>query len=168
MSQPLELLEVQGTTCPLRGERIQDPAYLSIGVTSFPDWSRGGACRGDPGVLGPGLCRILDMNFRELPFHAGRCINAAPRPGQVQVADLVAQLRRDNTAYPPGSTALEVPSTRPERSLARAATYGSVLRTTMAVSNPSRGIDPNDFNLPGCGPTSTSQLATSVAPFQLA
>ena len=101
-------------------------------------------------------------------FHADRCINAAPRPGQVQVADLVAQLRRDNTAYPPDSTALEVPSTRPERSLARAATYGSVLRTTMAVSNPSRGIDPNDFNLRGFGPTSTSQLATSVAPFQLA
>src|SRR5215218_7547789 len=100
-------------------------------------------------------------------LHAGRCINAAPRPGQVQIVDLVAQLRPDNTAYPPGSTALEVPSTRPERSLARTATYGSEVRTTMAVSNPFRGTCPRDFSRPWRRPASTAQVATSVAPFQL-
>jgi hypothetical protein len=51
--------------------RIQDPAYLSIGVTSS---SGTGLCGvsgvGDSRGMGVGLCRILDVNFREFIFHA--------------------------------------------------------------------------------------------------
>ena len=53
--------------------RIQDPAYLSIGVTSS---SGTGLCGvsgvGDSRGMGVGLCRILDVNFREFIFHALR------------------------------------------------------------------------------------------------
>ena len=71
--------------------------------------------------------------------------------------------------YPPGLTASEAPSTRPEASLACAPTYGSVVRSVMAVSKPARGvIGPAGFNRSGVGPASGCQVATSVAPFQLA
>ena len=74
----------------------------------------------------------------------------------------------EDTAYLPDSTGLEVPSTRPEECLALTATYGSAVRTNMAVSNPSRGTDPTERSWRGLGPASTCQPATSVAPFQLA
>src|SRR5215212_3752483 len=69
-----------------------------------------------------------------------------------------------------GLSALEVPSTRPEPSLASTPTYASSpLFTLMAVSNPSLGTDgPTASSLSGLGPPTTCQLATSVAPFQLA
>ena len=45
---------------------------------------------------------------------------------------------------------------------------GSAVRTSMAVSKPSRGADPIGLSRSRLGPASTSQVATSVAPFQLA
>jgi hypothetical protein len=55
----------------LRQESIRNRAYLYIGVTSSsgagPKGAPGGGdCRG----VGAGICRILDMNFREFLFHA--------------------------------------------------------------------------------------------------
>src|SRR5215217_1127744 len=61
-----------------------------------------------------------------------------------------------------------VPSTRPERSLARTEKYEWELCANIAVSKPLRGTDPNDSSWPVLGPASTSQPSTSVAPFQLA
>src|SRR5215213_1060398 len=61
-----------------------------------------------------------------------------------------------------------IPRTCPRRSLARTATYGSEVCTNMVVSKPSRGNDSTASNWWGLGPASTSQVATSVAPFQLA
>jgi hypothetical protein len=50
---------------------IHSRAYLSISVTSStgpgPCGVSGG---GDSRGIGSGLCRILDMNFREYLFHA--------------------------------------------------------------------------------------------------
>jgi hypothetical protein len=57
----------------LRQERIRNRAYLYIGVTSSSGAGpNGGAWRGDSRGIGAGLCRILDMNFAELLFHALR------------------------------------------------------------------------------------------------
>ena len=106
--------------------------------------------------------------FGESPLQAVRFINRTPKTGQAQRKQTVAQPKLDNTAQLPGLRTLEVPSTRPERSLARTATYGSEVRTTIAVSNPFRGTYPRDFSRPWCRPESTAQVATSVAPFQLA
>jgi hypothetical protein len=68
------------TTLSLLSERIQDRAYLSIGVTSSsgagPNGAPGG---GDSRGIRLGLFRILDMNFREFVFHALRRIARAPR-----------------------------------------------------------------------------------------
>jgi hypothetical protein len=45
---------------------IRNPAYLYIGVTSSSGAGpNGGAWRGHSKGTGAGLCRILDMNFRE-------------------------------------------------------------------------------------------------------
>ena len=81
--RPDLLREWEGSLCPsgimattiicLRQGSIRNPAYLSIGVTSGtgagPNGAPGGGdCRG----IGAGLCRILDMNFREFLFHALR------------------------------------------------------------------------------------------------
>jgi len=60
-----------------------------------------------------------------------------------------------------------VPRISPELFLARAATYGSVACASMAVSKPSRGTEPRGSSRFGRGPEITSQVATSVAPFQL-
>lgn len=60
-----------------------------------------------------------------------------------------------------------VPRISPELFLARAATYGSVAYASMAVSKPSRGTEPRGSSRFGRGPEITSQVATSVAPFQL-
>ena len=64
------LSEAQTLVCR---ESIHDRAYLSIGVTSS---SGAGLCKvsggGDSRGIGAGLCRILDMNFREYLFHALR------------------------------------------------------------------------------------------------
>jgi hypothetical protein len=53
--------------------RIQDPAYLSIGVTSS---SGTGLCGvsgvGDSRGIGARVCEILHVNFREFQFHALR------------------------------------------------------------------------------------------------
>jgi hypothetical protein len=69
----------------------------------------------------------------------------------------------------PGLTALEVPSTRPERSLACTPTYASLVLTLMTVSKPSLGAEePTGSSFSGLGPATTCQLYTSVAPFQLA
>jgi hypothetical protein len=55
----------------LRSEGIQDRAYLSIGVTSS---SGVGLCgvpgEGDSKGIGAGICKILQVNFREFQFHA--------------------------------------------------------------------------------------------------
>src|SRR5215203_2798940 len=89
-------------------------------------------------------------------------------PARVRYGQLPAtQSKVDIITYLHVSTGLEVPSTRPERCIARTATYGSRVRTTIVVSNPSRGTDPSDFRRSTLGPVSTSQLSTSVAPFQL-
>ena len=45
---------------------------------------------------------------------------------------------------------------------------GAGVCTDRAVSNPFRGTEPRDSIWSGCGPASTSQVETSVAPFQLA
>jgi hypothetical protein len=70
------------TTRPLTWESIHNRAYLSIGVTNP---SGPGLCgvpgEGDSRGIGVGLCRILDMNFREFLFHALRCIRAKRRAG---------------------------------------------------------------------------------------
>ena len=68
----------------------------------------------------------------------------------------------------PRLIALVEPSTRPRWSLARTPKYGSPVDTLMTVSRPYRGANPTDFSSSGAGPASTSQVATSVAPFQLA
>src|SRR5215207_60796 len=53
----------------LRQGRIRNPAYLYIGVTSSAGAGPNGAPgMGDSGGSGAGLCRILDMNFREFLF----------------------------------------------------------------------------------------------------
>src|SRR3954447_2319362 len=49
-----------------------------------------------------------------------------------------------------------VPSTRPERSLARTEKYEWGLCANITVSKPLRGTDPNDSSWPGLGPASTS------------
>src|SRR5829696_6643374 len=61
-----------------------------------------------------------------------------------------------------------VPRVSPELSLARTATYGSEVCASMGVSKPLRGTEPRGSRRSGCGPESTSQVVTSVAPFQLA
>jgi len=81
--RPDPLREWEGSLCPsgimatthfcLRQGSIRNPAYLYIGVTSGtgvgPKGAPGGGdCKG----MGAGLCRILDMNFREFLFHALR------------------------------------------------------------------------------------------------
>src|SRR5215217_6718442 len=68
----------------------------------------------------------------------------------------------------PRLIALVEPSARPRWSVARRPKYGSPVDTLMTVSKPFRGANPTDFSSPGAGPASTSQVATSVAPFQLA
>src|SRR5215203_5920863 len=66
------------------------------------------------------------------------------------------------------STGALVPRTSPKRSLARTAKYRSEVCANMAVSKSSRGTDPKDSSWLALGPASTSQIDTSVAPFQLA
>src|SRR5829696_5730795 len=111
--------------------------------------------------------RPSHLIFRESPLQAVRFINRTPKTSQAQRQQIVAQPKLDNTAQLPGLRTLEVPSARPERSLARTATYGSEVRTTIAVSNPFRGTSPRAFSRPWRRPASTAQVATSVAPFQL-
>src|SRR5829696_6256218 len=67
-----------------------------------------------------------------------------------------------------GSTGRLVPRISPELSLARTATYGSLVCASMAVSKPSRGTAPRGSSRFGRGPVSTSHAVTSVEPFQLA
>jgi hypothetical protein len=49
-------------------------------------------------------------------------MNRTPKTGQAQTQQIVAQPKLDNTIQLPGLRTLEVPSARPERSLARTAT----------------------------------------------
>jgi len=52
-------------------ECIHHCAYLSIGVTSSTGAGLCGVHRvGDSRGIGAGICRILDMNFREFLFYA--------------------------------------------------------------------------------------------------
>jgi hypothetical protein len=52
---------------------IRDLVYLSTTtICRSPRSNAGGIHRGDSGSLGPGLCRFLDMSFRECTFHALR------------------------------------------------------------------------------------------------
>ena len=59
------------TNLSLRSEGIQDRAYLYIGVTSA---TGAGLCgvpgEGDSKGIGAGICKIVQMNFRESLFHA--------------------------------------------------------------------------------------------------
>src|SRR5215208_1055014 len=65
----------------------------------------------------------------------------------------------------PRLIALVEPSAWPRWSLARTPKYRSPVDTLMTVSKPFRGANPTDFSSSGAGPASTSQVATSVAPF---
>jgi hypothetical protein len=57
----------------LRSEGIQDRAYLSIGVTSSSGVELCGVPgEGDSKGIGAGICKILQVNFREFIFHALR------------------------------------------------------------------------------------------------
>ena len=64
------LSEAQALVCR---ENIHDRAYLYIGVTSS---SGAGLCgvpgEGDSKGIGAGICKIVQMNFREILFHALR------------------------------------------------------------------------------------------------
>ena len=61
----------------------------------------------------------------------------------------------------------EVPRTTPVKLWARAATKAGRLGIARAVSKPSRGAEARGVRVAGVPPPSSSQLATSVAPFQL-
>jgi hypothetical protein len=52
----------------LRSEGIQDRAYLSTGVTSGIRGAVRGTWRGDFRGIGAGICKILQVNFRENLF----------------------------------------------------------------------------------------------------
>ena len=80
---------------------------------------------------------LLRISLPRTPMH--RCSSSAglATGSRARCADEHGQQR----AYVRGSTVAEVPSTRPERSLARTATYRSVVWTTIAVSKPSRGTE---------------------------
>jgi hypothetical protein len=72
-NQPITSAAATTTVSRDRSEGVHDRAYLSIGVTS----SSGAGLCGAPGEgdfrgIGAGVCRILDMNFRESIFHALR------------------------------------------------------------------------------------------------
>jgi hypothetical protein len=63
---------VQGTMCPY-GVRAhpEEPVYLSNQVARSLDlFLHRGSIEGGPGVYGPSLFGILNMNFREDLFHA--------------------------------------------------------------------------------------------------
>ena len=62
------------------------------------------------------------MFFGESPLQGVRFINRTPKMGQAQTQQIVAQPKLDNTTQLPCLRTLEVPSARPERSLARTAT----------------------------------------------
>jgi hypothetical protein len=64
----------------------------------------------------------LHTFFGESPLQAVRFINRTPKTGKAQTQQIVAQPQLDNTTQLPGLRTLEVPSARPERSLARTAT----------------------------------------------
>ena len=65
---------------------------------------------------------LLHTFFGESPLQAVRFINRTSRTGQARTQQIVAQPKLNNTTQLPGLRTLEVPSARPERSLARTAT----------------------------------------------